>query len=152
MKYWLMKTEPSEYSIDDLERDRVGMWDKVRNYQARNFLRDEVSVGDLVLFYHSGIPSPEVTGIAKVVKEAYPDPTQFDEKSSGYDPKSLPQRPRWVAIDISFVKKFKTALSLFELKNDPAFADMIVVRRGVRLSVQPVHKKDFLRAEKLGSA
>jgi len=142
MKYWLMKSEPSCYSIDDLKSDRVGIWDDVRNYQARNFMRD-MRKGDRVLFYHSSTDPIGIVGIAEIAREAYPDPTQFDMKSYKCDPKSTKENPRWVSVDLRFKEKFEAPLTLSELKLDPQFADMLVVKRGMRLSVQPVAEKHF---------
>lgn len=151
MKYWLMKSEPSCYSIDDLKRDRIGMWDDVRNYQARNFMRDEMKKGDGVLFYHSSTEVIGVVGIAEIVREAYPDPTQFDATSYKFDPKSKKEKPQWVSVDVKFKEKFSEPVTLNELKNDPFFAEMLVIKRGVRLSVQPVLKKHFERIIKMRS-
>ncbi len=149
VRYWLMKSEPSCYSIDDLKRDRVGMWDDVRNYQARNFMRD-MKKGDKVLFYHSSVgDATGIVGIAAVAKEAYPDPTQFDITSYKCDPKSTKENPRWSSVDLKFVEKFKEPLTLHELKLDPFFSDMLVVKRGMRLSVQPVHEAHFARIRSL---
>ncbi|MFZ2523506.1 MAG: EVE domain-containing protein [Minisyncoccia bacterium] len=142
MKYWLMKSEPSCYGIDDLKQEKVGMWDDVRNYQARNYIR-LMKKGDKVLFYHSSCEEIGVAGIAEVNKEAYPDPTQFDKKSYKYDPKSTKENPRWDSVDLKFVMKFKKVFSLNELKNETFFNDMFVVKRGMRLSVQPVEKKHY---------
>ncbi len=150
MHYWLMKSEPDCYGIDHLKADKVGMWDDVRNYQARNFMRD-MKKGDLVLFYHSSTDVIGVVGIAEIVREAYPDPTQFDAKSYKYDPKSTKENPRWVSVDLKFVKKFKETLTLQEMRLDSAFSDMLVIKRGMRLSVQPVAKKHFDRVIKLRS-
>jgi predicted RNA-binding protein with PUA-like domain len=141
MQYWLMKSEPESYSIDHLKSQNRGMWDGVRNFQARNFIR-AMRKADMVLFYHSSISVPGIAGLAKVVKEAYPDPTQFDPASAYYDPTSRKERPRWYAVDVAFVRKFKAPFTLPELKNDPFFADMLVIRRA-RLSVQPVEEKHF---------
>ncbi len=146
-----MKTEPSCYSIDDLKRDTVGMWDDVRNYQARNFIRDDMKKGDIVLFYHSSCDVVGVVGVATIVREAYPDPTQFDTKSYKYDPKSKKEKPTWMSVDVKFVEKFMEPLTLAELKDDPFFNDMLVVKRGMRLSVQPVAEKHFKRILKLRS-
>ncbi len=139
-----MKSEPTCYGIDDLKRDKIGVWDDVRNYQARNFMR-AMEKGDRVLFYHSSCETIGVVGIGEIVKEAYPDPTQFDKKSYKYDAKSTKEKPRWDSIDLKFVDKFKEPLTLNELKLDPFFNDMLVVKRGMRLSVQPVHKKHYDR-------
>ncbi len=146
-----MKTEPSCYSIDDLKRDTVGMWDDVRNYQARNFIRDDMQKGDGVLFYHSSCEVVGVVGLATIVREAYPDPTQFDTKSYKYDPKSKKEKPTWMSVDVKFVEKFGQPLTLAELKDDPLFSDMLVVKRGMRLSVQPVVEKHWKRVLKLRS-
>ncbi len=151
MRYWLMKSEPSCYSIDDLKREKVGMWDDVRSYQARNFMRDDMKKGDIVLFYHSSCDEIGIVGLGKIAKEAYPDPTQFDKKSYKYDPKSKKEKPQWVSVDVRFVEKFKEPLTLGELKNDPFFSDMLVVRQGMRLSVQPVAVKHFDKILKLRS-
>lgn len=151
MGYWLLKSEPSCYSIDDLKSDRVGQWDDVRNYQARNFLRNDVKRGDMVLFYHSSTDPVGIVGLAKVVKGAYPDPTQFDAGSYKYDPKSKKENPTWVSIDVRFVEKFQDPLTLHELKLDPFFSDMLVVKKGMRLSVQPVAEKHYSRIIKLRS-
>jgi predicted RNA-binding protein with PUA-like domain len=144
MQYWLGKSEPDCYSIDDLKRDKVTSWSDVRNYAARNFLRT-MKKGDLLLFYHSSCAVPSVVGIGKVVKEAYPDPTQFDTKHDGFDEKSTKENPRWSTIDVQFVRKFTEPLTLAEIRNDPAFAGMELVRQGSRLSVQPVSEKHFER-------
>jgi predicted RNA-binding protein with PUA-like domain len=151
MKYWLMKSEPNCYSIDDLRRDTIGMWDDVRNYQARNYMRD-MKKGDRVLFYHSSCEVIGVVGIAEVAKEAYPDPTQFDKKSYKYDAKSTKENPRWDSVDLKFIEKFKDVFTLNELKLDSFFADMLVVKRGMRLSVQPVAQKHYKRIVKAHSS
>lgn len=150
MQYWLVKSEPSCYSIEDLKREKIGSWTDVRNYAARNFLR-AMKKGDLLLFYHSSCAVPGIVGIAKVVKEAYPDPTQFDATHDGYDAKSTPESPRWSTVDVSLVEIFTKPLTLAELKNDPAFSGMEVVRQGSRLSVQPVTEKHFKRVIALRS-
>ena len=138
MKYWLMKSEPDAFSIDDLARAGREPWNGVRNYQARNFMR-AMSVGDGVLFYHSSTAVPGVVGLAEVLTEAYPDPTQFQKKSDYYDPKSSPEEPRWSLVDIGFKRKFKRVITLEELK---AIADKLdgfaLLQRGNRLSVLPV--------------
>ena len=146
-----MKSEPSCYGIDDLQRDKVGMWDDVRSYQARNFMRDDMKKGDRVLFYHSSCEIVGVVGIAEIAKEAYPDPTQFDKKSYKFDAKSKKEKPTWVSVDVKFVEKFKEPMTLAELKNDPFFNDMLVVKRGMRLSVQPVAEKHFKKITALRS-
>jgi len=146
-----MKSEPSCYSIDDLKRDKVGMWDDVRNYQARNFMRDDMQKGDKVLFYHSSVEPTGIVGLATVAHEAYPDPTQFEKGSYTFDAKSTKERPRWVAVDVQFKEKFLEPLTLHELKRDPYFNDMLVVKRGMRLSVQPVAEKHYKQILKLRS-
>ncbi len=150
MKYWLMKSEPSEFSIDDLAArpKRTEHWDGVRNYQARNMMRDEMNKGDLVLFYHSNCAEPGIVGIAKVVRESYPDHTAFDPEDAHFDPKSNPHDPRWYMVDVQFMRKLKRTISLTELKEQSALADMPLVRRGNRLSVMPVTKQqwDFILA------
>jgi predicted RNA-binding protein with PUA-like domain len=138
MKYWLMKTEPDEFSIDDLERVGSEPWSGVRNYQARNFMR-EMKVGDGVLFYHSSCEVPGVAGFAKVVSEAHPDPTQFEKKSDYYDPKSKREEPRWSLVDVGFVRKLKRVIPLTELKEHADELDEFpLLQRGNRLSVLPV--------------
>ncbi len=149
-KHWLMKSEPDVYSIDQLEKDGTGSWDGVRNYQARNFMRDDMKRGDLVLFYHSSTKPPGVVGVAKVAREAYPDHTAFDPRHPHYDPKSTPESPIWVMVDLEFVEKFPGTLSLDELKAAPELAGMLVARRGQRLSVQPVEAEHFRIVRRLG--
>ena len=150
MQYWLVKSEPDCYSIQDLKREKVGSWTDVRNYQARNILR-AMKVGDLLLFHHSSCAVPAVVGVAKVVKEAYPDPTQFDLKNEGYDAKSTKDNPRWSAVDVSLVKIFAELLTLAEVKTNKNFLGMELVKQGSRLSVQPVTEKHFNLVMKLRS-
>ena len=140
MHHWLMKSEPDAFSIDDLKNkpDETEHWDGVRNYQARNMMRDEMKVGDQVFFYHSNCKEPGIVGIAKVVKTAYPDFTAWDPESKYYDPKSSPDNPRWFMVDIKFVRKLARTITLNELKNHPDLGDMPLVRRGNRLSIMPV--------------
>lgn len=142
-RYWLMKTEPESYSIDDLERDGTTFWNGIRNYQARNFMRDNVKPGDGVLFYHSNAEPPGIFGIAEVVKAAYPDHTQFDPESKYFDPRATPDNPTWVMVDVKFVRKFSAPISLAELKETPGLEEMMVTRRGSRLSVQPVTAQEW---------
>jgi len=142
MHYWLMKSEPGDYSVDDLESDGVTHWDGVRNYQARNLMRDEMHVGDHVLFYHSNAKPPSVVGIAEVAREAYPDHTQFDPKDPHFDPKSDPDEPRWIMVDIRFVEKLPRPVGLPELKTYPELSGMVLLNRP-RLSVQPVTEAEF---------
>jgi predicted RNA-binding protein with PUA-like domain len=137
--YWLMKSEPSAFSIDDLIRspDKTTCWNGVRNYQARNFMRS-MAVGDQALFYHSNADPPAVVGIAEVVKTAYPDSTQFDKKDTHYDPASKPSQPRWDMVDIRCVRKFVRPLPLDELRKESTLKGMVLLQKGSRLSVQPV--------------
>ena len=151
MKLWLMKSEPETYSIDDLERDGSEPWDGVRNYQARNFMR-EMAEGDLVIFYHSNAKPPGIAGIGRICREAYPDPTQFDAKSKYFDRKSKKEDPRWSLVDVEFVEKFAQEIPLQTLKDDPALEGMLVTQKGSRLSVQPVEKKHFKRVLKIAGA
>lgn len=152
MHYWLLKSEPTCYSIDDLKHDGVGMWDGVRNYQARNMMRDEMKKGDPAFFYHSNADVIGITGLCEVVSEvAYPDPTQFDAKEDHYDPKSTKNNPRWLVVDVKFRQKFKQPITLQSLKNDPFFDDMVLTQKGMRLSVQPVKKKHFDKILKIAT-
>ena len=143
MKYWLMKSEPETYSIDDLKRNKIDHWDGVRNYQARNFMRDEMKKGDGVLFYHSNCAIPAVVGRAEVWQEGYPDHTAFDPKSRYFDPKSSPDKPRWVMVDIKFRKKFVHPVSLEMMKSKKELKEMKVVQKGNRLSISPVTPSEF---------
>jgi predicted RNA-binding protein with PUA-like domain len=143
MKYWLMKSEPDAYSIDDLERDGREMWDGIRNYQARNMMRDDMTIGDEVFFYHSNCKEPGIVGIARVASEPYPDPTQFDRKSKYCDPKSSEDNPRWCLVDVEYVRKLRRNVTLAELKGQKSLADMILTRKGNRLSIMPVSKKHW---------
>jgi predicted RNA-binding protein with PUA-like domain len=149
-KYWLMKSEPNVFSIDDLARapKRTMHWDGVRNYKARNYMRDEMKVGDKVLFYHSNI-DPSVVGVATVVRAGYPDHTSWDKKSKYYDPKSTADDPRWFMVDVRFDKKFERPLALGELRTVPALKHMVLLKKGVRLSVQPVSAAEFKTIAKL---
>jgi len=149
-KYWLMKSEPGAYSIQDLEKDGETCWEGVRNYQARNLMRDELKVGDLVLFHHSSAKPAGVAGIAKVVKDGYPDHFAFDRKSRYFDPKSKKDNPAWIMVDVGFVEKFDDVVALADLKAEPSLADMMVVKRGMRLSVQPVTKAEFETVREMG--
>lgn len=147
-RYWLMKSEPNVYSIDDLRRDKRTAWNGVRNYQARNHMR-AMKKGDLVLFYHSSADPTGVAGVAKVVKEAYPDPTQFDRKSEYHDPKSPKDDPRWWLVDVAFVARFSEPVPLAAIKADKRLAEMVLVNNS-RLSVQPVREKEFERVMEMG--
>jgi predicted RNA-binding protein with PUA-like domain len=143
MKYWLMKTEPEEFSIDDLQKRKTEAWNGVRNYQARNFMRDEMKLGDLVLIYHSNCDEIGIAGIAKVCKLAYPDHTARDKKSDYYDPKSTIENPIWVMVDVAFEKKFPRVITLKELKEHPKLSQMRAIAKGNRLSITPVLKSEF---------
>ncbi len=150
MKYWLMKSEPDEYSIDDLKRDKVEMWDGIRNYQVRNMMRDEMKKGDMALFYHSNAGSEiGVVGVMEIVKEAYPDPMQFEPNDKHYDPKSPQENPRWLCVDVKFKQKLPRLVTLHELKERKAFADLPLVQKGNRLSVMPINKTHFDRIIRL---
>lgn len=145
MKYWLMKSEPDVYSIDHLaaEHNQTDYWDGIRNYQVRNFFRDEFSTGDLAFFYHSRCKVPGIVGTIQIVREAYPDPTAFDPTEKYYDPKSDPDNPRWLMVDVKLVRKFPRIVSLSELRAEPALSQMRVLQRGNRLSVTPVSKMEW---------
>jgi predicted RNA-binding protein with PUA-like domain len=149
--YWLMKSEPDVYSIDHLARQGRGSWDGVRNYQARNHMR-AMKIGDLILFYHSSTEPPGVAGVARVCGEARPDPTQFDPKDDHYDPKSATSAPRWDLVDVEWLEKLPSYVPLETLKADAALEGMLVARRGMRLSVQPVSRAHFQRVLHLGKA
>jgi predicted RNA-binding protein with PUA-like domain len=141
MACWLMKSEPDAYSIDDLQRDGREPWDGIRNYQARNMMRDDMRVGDEILFYHSSCKVPGVVGIAKVASEPYPDPTQFDPDSKYNDPKSDPDDPRWILVDVRFDRKLARPVTLAMLRDHPGLAGMTLLRKGNRLSIMPVSRK-----------
>jgi predicted RNA-binding protein with PUA-like domain len=140
-RYWLMKSEPGTYSIADLKRDGTTCWEGVRNYQARNFMRDDMLVGDGVLFYHSQMQPIGIYGIAEVVRTAYPDDTAFDPASKYYDPKSDPANPTWLMVDLGYVASFDPPITLETLKKTPGLEKMMVIQRGSRLSVQPVTRE-----------
>lgn len=148
--YWLMKSEPGAYSIDDLARDKQTHWDGVRNYQARNSMRDQMQVDDKVLFYHSSTEDTGIVGIAEICRAAYPDHTAFDANDSHYDPKSDPGKPTWFMVDIAFIKKFSHVVTLREIKAHPELNKMVVAQRGSRLSVQPVSKEHYELVVTLG--
>ena len=149
-RYWLMKSEPDVYGIDDLERDRSTEWDGVRNYRARNFMRDDMRVGDGVLYYHSNADPPAIVGIARVCSEAHADETQFDRRSRYYDPKASKDEPRWFCVDIEFMCRFDRSLSLPELRDDPKLEGMALLQKGQRLSVQPVTAAEWRHICKRG--
>jgi len=152
MRHWLLKTEPSVFSFDDLLRapGKTTGWNGVRNYQARNFLRDQMKKGDRVLVYHSSAEPPAVVGIAEVAREGYPDPSQFDAKDDHYDADSDPEEPRWYQVDVRAVRKLGRAVSLEEMRKEKALAKMPLLQRGQRLSVQPVGPSEFERILKMG--
>jgi len=147
---WLVKSEPDCYPYEQLEREGRTMWDGVRNYQARNFMRDEMRVGDPVLYYHSSTAVPGVVGLARVASEPYPDPTQFDAASEYYDPKATPENPRWHLVEFKPVRRLARPVTLAEMKRDPALAGMRLLQRGNRLSVMPVEPEHFARVLELG--
>lgn len=143
MKYWLMKSEPEAYSIEDLQRDRKSDWEGVRNYQARNFMRDEMSVGDLALFYHSNAKPSGIAGVCEISKTGIPDYTSWDPKSKYYDPKTDPDNPKWIMVEVKFVKKFPEIIPLAELRKTPVLKDMMILQKGSRLSITPLQKIEF---------
>lgn len=138
-----MKSEPDVFSIDDLKAKKKSFWDGVRNYQARNFMMKDMSIGDMVLFYHSNATPPGIAGIARICEKAKADPSSWDKKSEYYDPKSTPENPRWFAVTVEFVKKFDKLFSLEDIKNNKNLHSMLVIKKGQRLSVQPVSKAEY---------
>lgn len=152
MRHWLMKSEPTTYGIDDLRRDGVTTWEGVRNFQARNYLRDEVEVDDLVLFYHSSAKPTGVAGIGRIVRGSYPDPTAFDREHPYFDAKSDPANPRWMMVDVGFVEQWSALVTLAELRADAALEGLLVTRKGQRLSVMPVAPEHFEHIAALGRA
>ena len=148
-RYWLVKSEPGSYSIDDLERDGKTGWEGVRNYQARNFMRGDMRVGDDVLFYHSSADPPGVAGLARVARTGIPDPTALDPKSDYFDPKATAEDPRWYTVEIEFVRHFPALVPLDTLRATPGLEKMLVINKS-RLSVQPVTEDEFRIVEKLG--
>jgi predicted RNA-binding protein with PUA-like domain len=149
MNYWLMKSEPDVFSIDHLKNKVRSGWDGVRNYQARNYMRDLMKVNDTILFYHSSCEFPGIAGLAIVSKESHPDPSQFDKRSKYYDPKSTLEKPRWYMVEVEFYKKLNTLISLKEIKETKGLETMIVAQKGSRLSINPVQKREFEILEKL---
>lgn len=147
MNYWLMKSEPSTFGIDHLaERTKqTAPWDGVRNYQARNMIRDDMKVGDMAFFYHSNAIPPGIAGIMRITRSAYPDVTQFDPSSKYYDPTAGIDNPRWFVVDVTLVKKWDKFLPLERLKQEPGLSDMVVLRRGNRLSITPVTAEQWDR-------
>ena len=150
MKYWLMKSEPDVYSIWDLEREGRACWEGVRNYQARNYMQRDMSVGDEVLFYHSSVHPPGVAGLARVCSAPYPDHTAWDRKSKYFDSKSTRENPRWFMVDVEFVEVFNDFISLTRMKETPELEGMSVMKKGMRLSIQPVVEAHFRRVVRMG--
>ncbi len=144
-KYWLMKSEPDAFSIDDLigSENKTAGWDGVRNYQARNFMRDEMQVGDGVLFYHSNANPLAIVGTMNVASEPYPDPTQFDPDSKYFDPKSTKENPRWMQVDVQFTEKFDPPVLRDTLRETPGLEDLLLLKKGSRLSIQPVTEQEW---------
>ncbi|NCN26748.1 EVE domain-containing protein [bacterium] len=149
-KYWLMKSEPETYSIDDLERDKTTWWDSIRNYQARNFMTKEMKVGDDVIFYHSNATPPGAAGTGTVSNPAKVDPTQFDKKSDYFEKRASKERPMWFCVELAFKKKFKNLVSLEEMKEQKPLENMLILRKGNRLSITPLSKAEFEHLVKLG--
>ena len=145
MNYWLMKSEPNAFSIDDLQQmpQQTEHWDGVRNYQARNMMRDQMKIGDQVFFYHSNCKTPGIVGLMEVVRESYPDHTAFDPHSKYFDPKSNPEQPRWFMVDIKYIRHTRRVIPLAELKEHEALENMPLVRKGNRLSIMPVSEAEW---------
>jgi|TARA_B110000116_G_scaffold244564_1_gene235078 predicted RNA-binding protein with PUA-like domain len=150
MAFWLMKSEPSVYSLDDLKKTGTTPWEGVRNYQARNIMRDDMAIGDLVLFYHSNAKPTGAVGVGRVSAEAYPDHFAWKKGSKYFDARSTPEKPVWMMVDVDYVCHFPEIASLADMKEDPALDGMMVIRRGSRLSVQPVEKKHFQHVCRMG--
>ena len=141
-RYWLMKSEPDAYSIDDLERDQVEPWDGIRNYQARNFMRDDMKIGDKIFFYHSNANPIAIVGTMEVASEPYPDPTQFDPDNKYFDEKSSEENPRWQLVDVKFIQKFENPVTREAMKEEPELEDMLIFKRS-RLSITPVTETEW---------
>ena len=148
MRYWLMKSEPDVFSIHDLKKKNSG-WDGVRNYQARNFMRDDMRIGDLVFFYHSNAEPSGIAGIARISKESHPDPSQFDKKSEYYDPKASKEKPIWFMVEVEFVQSFANIIPLETLKSKKELQSMPLVKKGTRLSIMPVSESEWLYINKI---
>jgi predicted RNA-binding protein with PUA-like domain len=144
MQYWLMKSELDVYNLDHLKADGTEPWDGIRNYEARNMMRDQMNPGDLILFYHSNCKPPHIAGVARVASEPYPDPTQFDASNHYFDPKSDPNNPRWILVDVSYVTTFKETIGRDVLQEDPLLQEMVIFKRN-RLSITPVTQQEFER-------
>lgn len=151
MNYWLIKSEAECYSIDDLKRDKKTSWEGVRNFQARNFMRDHMKIGDLALFYHSNSDKIGIVGIAKVCTKAHPDLSAFDKKNEHFDPKATKENPIWQCVDFEFVKKFSNIITLGDIKNDIVLKNMIVAKKGNRLSITLVSEKEYTRVLELAT-
>ncbi|MFN7455244.1 MAG: EVE domain-containing protein [Pseudobdellovibrionaceae bacterium] len=150
-KIWLMKSEPDVYSIDQLAKDKTTWWTGVRNYQARNFMMKEMELGDVVLFYHSNAEPPGIAGLGKVTHLAEPDPTQFEKKSEYFDPKATKEKANWFCVQVGFERKLEKLISLEELRKNPKLQELLVLKKGQRLSIQPVeevHYREILKMEK----
>jgi predicted RNA-binding protein with PUA-like domain len=143
MAYWLMKSEPDEYSIDDLERDGSTYWDGIRNYQVRNMIRDDMQIGDEAIFYHSNCKPPAAVGVMRIISDAYPDPTQFDPDDPHFDPRSDAADPRWLLRDVGYVRHLPRAVSLQEMREHPGLEGFQLLRRGNRLSIVPVSEEHW---------
>ena len=143
MGYWLMKSEPAVFGIDELERQRIVAWEGVRNYQARNFMRDGMKQGDLAFLYHSSCAVPAVAGIMEICREAYPDATQFNKRSKYYDPGSKPDKPRWVMVDVRFVRRIRRPIAITEMRAQKNLSSLALLRPGSRLSVTPVTTREW---------
>ena len=154
MNYWLIKSEPDVFSFEDLKAciKQTEPWDGIGNYQARNFMRDDMQIGDLILFYHSNTNPPGVAGIAEVASKPYPDPTAFDKKSKYFDPKSDPKNPRWILVDVSFKADIVRQVSLEEMKSMPELVNMRALQRGNRLSIMPTTRSEFQAIKKAGQS
>lgn len=150
MKYWLIKSEPTHYSIDDFARDKKAGWSGIRNYQARNFMRDSMQVGDLVIFYHSSATPPSAVGVARVASKAYPDTTALDPKDDHFDPKASSENPIWMQVDMAFVEKFPTPVPIGVIKANPKLKGIPLTQVGSRLSVQPLLEKHFEEICRMG--
>ncbi len=150
-KYWLMKSEPDEFSIDDLatRKNQTTYWEGIRNYQARNFMRDDMKVGDRVFFYHSNAKPLAIVGTMEIASEPYPDPSQFDPDSKYFDEKSTEDNPRWVLVDVKLIKKFDKPVLRDDIKNEPTLSDMMLIKKGSRLSIQPVTEHEWKKVHEM---
>ncbi len=150
-KHWLMKSEPDVFSLDQLKKDKTTWWEGVRNYQARNYMMKDMQIGDEVLFYHSNAVPPGIAGLATISKLAEPDKLQFDKKSEVYDPKATKEKPTWFCTQVEFKAQFKNFISLEQIRNDKKLVDMLVIKKGSRLSIQPVTKEEYEYICKIGN-